>query len=91
MMTKDDTAQVAVQAEPCQKQAERLEVALHATYEMEAISRHLNVNLPMEQPEYQHLRSMVVRILNLNSVVMSVLGGDDGRSTQEMHDVVEGC
>ncbi|WP_272970169.1 hypothetical protein [Comamonas terrigena] len=73
------------------QQAERLDIALTASYEMEAISRHLNGNLPMEQPEYQHLRALVVRVLSLNSVVMSVLGGDDGRETEEMRNVVEGC
>jgi len=72
------------------QRVERLDIALTASYEMEAISRHLNVNLPMEQPEYQHLRALVIRVLNLNSVVMSVLGGDDGRETEEMRSVVEG-
>lgn len=73
-----------------EQQAERLDVALTASYEMEAISRHLNANLPMEQPEYLHLRALVVRVLHLNSVVMSVLGGDDDRETEEMRGVTGG-
>lgn len=72
------------------QRAERFAVALEATWEVEAISRHLNNELPMEQPEYQHLRALVVRVLHLNSVVMSVLGGDDGRETEEMRSVIEG-
>lgn len=71
--------------------ARRMDTALRATYEVDAIARHLNANLPMEQPEYQHLRSLVIRIFDLNSVVMSVLGDDDERSTAEISRVVDGC
>lgn len=73
-----------------EQQAERRDLALQCTYEVEAVTRHLNANLPMEQPEYQHLRALVIRILSLNSVAMSVLDDDDGRKTEEMHSVVEG-
>jgi len=72
------------------QRAERLAIALDASYEMEMVSRHLNKELPMEQPEYQHLRALVIRVLHLNSVVMSVLSGDDGRDTAEMRRVMEG-
>lgn len=72
------------------KKAKRMEMALHASFEVEAISRHLNRELPMEQPEYQHLRALVVRILSLNSVVLSVLDNDD-RATEELHEILEGC
>lgn len=70
---------------------ERLDLAIQATYEVEAIARHLNGALPTEQPEYQHLRSLVVRIFHLNSVVMSVLDGDCHREADEMRGVVRGC
>lgn len=73
------------------QETERLDAALRATCEVDAIARHLNANLPMEQPEYQHLRSLVIRIFDLNSVVMSVLGDDDCRSTAEMRGVLDGC
>ena len=76
---------------PDQEQSERQRAALSATFEMDAIARHLNGELPMEQPEYQHLRSLVVRIQQLNSVVMSVLGDDTDRSARELCTVVEGC
>ncbi len=76
---------------PKEMEAQRLRIALHATYEVDAIARHLNANLPMEQPEYQHLRSLVIRIFDLNSVVMSVLGDDDCRCTAEMRGVLDGC
>lgn len=69
--------------------AERKTLALHATYEMESIGLHLKENLPTEL-EYRHLRCMVLRILELNSVSMSVMGGDDGRETEDMRRVVEG-
>lgn len=71
-----------------EQKAERAELALHAAYEVEMVARHLNGEL---QPEYQHLRALVVRVLKLNSVVMSVLGDDDGRETEDMRRVVEGC
>ena len=76
---------------PAPEKAERQQAALSATFEMDAIARHLNGELPMEQPEYQHLRSLVVRIQQLNSVVMSVLGDDTDRSASELCNVVEGC
>ena len=76
---------------PDQEQSERQRAALSATFEMDAIARRLNGELPMEQPEYQHLRALVVRIQQLNSVVMSVLGDDKDRNARELGAVVEGC
>ena len=70
--------------------AERDELALFSAYEIEAVARHLKDNLPTEL-EYVHLRCLVLRILALNSVAMSALGGDDGRKTADMRRVVEGC
>lgn len=78
------------QANPAHN-SELLDLAIRATYEVEAIARHLNGALPTEQPEYQHLRSLVVRIFHLNSVVMSALSGDCCRDADEMRSVVRGC
>lgn len=72
-----------------EQKAKREELALFATYEIEAITTRLRDNLPTER-EYLHLRSMVLRVLELNSVAMSVLGGDDSRETTEIRSVVEG-
>lgn len=65
-------------------------IALHATHEVEMVALHLNRELPVEQSEYLHLRALVVRILDLNSVAMSFLGHDFDRDTEEMRRVVEG-
>ncbi len=72
------------------QQAERLEIALDVAFEIDAITRHLNANLPMELVEYQFLRSLVVRILSLNSLSLSVLSGDDGRTTDSMKKILAG-
>lgn len=76
---------------PKEAQAQRLRIARHATYEAEAIARHLNASLPIRHPEYQHLRALVVRLFDLNSVVMSVLDDDDCRCIAEMQGVLDGC
>lgn len=73
-----------------EQKAKREELALFATYEIESVSMHLRDNLPTE-PEYLFLHCMVLRILELNSVAMSVLGGEHDRDTAEMRRVVEGC
>lgn len=75
----------------CEQQRERLDVALDATYEIESIAIHLNACMPME-PASLFLRALVVRVLSLNGVVMSALGGEDDsdRSTGEMRRIVEG-
>ncbi len=72
-----------------EQQAERERLALFSTYEIDAIGQHLRGNLPKEL-EYRHLRCMVLRILELNSVAMSVMGCDDECATEEMRRVVEG-
>lgn len=72
-----------------EEHAAREEVALLATYEIDAIAMHLRSNLPTEI-EYGHLRCMVLRVLELNSIAMSVLGGDDARELKEMRGLVEG-
>lgn len=72
-----------------EQQAERLDAALRCAYEVESIAMHLNAHLPTE-PEYLFLRSMVLRILDLNSVAMSALGDDHDRTTLEMLSVIKG-
>lgn len=71
------------------QKAERDELALLSSYEIDSIGRHLKENLPAG-PEYLYLRCMVLRVIELSSVVMSVMGGDDTRKTEEMRSVVEG-
>lgn len=71
-------------------QSERLEFALQASYELEVVGRHVNRELQMEGPDYMHLRALAVRIVNLNSVVMSVLGGEDVLKTEDIQKLLEG-
>lgn len=70
------------------QRAERDELALFCTYEIESIGMHLRAHLPTE-PEYLFLRSMVLRVIELNSAAMSVLGGEDDRTTEELRRVLE--
>lgn len=72
-----------------EQQAERLETALQCSYEVESLARHLNGNLPTE-PDYMFLRALVLRICDLNNVVMSVLDGDQGRTMSEMQIIISG-
>lgn len=72
-----------------EQQTERLETALQCSYEVESLARHLNGNLPTE-PDYMFLRALVLRICELNNVVMSVLDGDPGRTTAELQSVING-
>lgn len=72
-----------------EQQAERLHLGLRASYEVDSIAMHMRDNLPAEQ-EYAYLRALVLRILDLNGVAMSVLGGDEGRSTAEMRRALAG-
>lgn len=72
-----------------EQEAERQRIALAATWEVDSLVRHLNATLP-DAEECMHVRAFAVRIRQLNSVVMSVLDCDHGRSTQQMDDIVEG-
>lgn len=72
-----------------EQKAEREELALFCAYEIDSIGLHLRDNLPAES-EYLYLRCMVLRILELNSVAMSVVGGNAMRQTEVMRSVVEG-
>jgi len=70
-----------------EQKAERLSAALQCTYEIESIAIHLNDHLPTE-PEYMFLRSLVLRIFDLNSVAMSALDKDQTRTTADMWSVI---
>lgn len=70
--------------------SQREDLPLLCAYEIESICVHLRDCLPTE-PEYLFLRSMVLRIFALNSVAMSVLGGDATRTTEELCFAVDGC
>lgn len=70
-----------------EQKAERLDAALQCAYEIESIAIHLNHHLPTE-PEYMFLRSLVLRIFDLNSVAMSVLDKDQVRTTADLWDVI---
>lgn len=71
-----------------EQQRERLDVAQAAADEIESIAMHLNANLPHEA-DYLFLRSMVLRIAQLNDVFMWFLDGDDG-DIVEMRDLMKG-
>jgi hypothetical protein len=68
---------------------ERADIALEATWEIDACIRLLRQELPTEA-EHLALTGLARRIEDLTSVVMSVLGRDDERKTQELHKVVRG-
>lgn len=71
---------------------ERADLALQATYEMEtligAIKREM-ANEDTSESEYL-LPLFLRRMADINCVAMSVLGGDDGRKTEEMREVIHG-
>lgn len=71
-----------------EQKAERLDAALQCAYEIESIAIHLNDHLPTE-PEYMFLRSLVLRIFELNSVAMSALDKDQTRATPDMWGVIK--
>ena len=70
------------------QEVERMRVALFATYQINALAEHLKGNLP-EESEYSFMGPLLARIIELDSVIMSVLGDDRGRSTEEMRGIVE--
>jgi len=70
----------------------RVGVACSASYEIEVIVQMLQRERS-EFPEFEFdilLSSMLRRISSLNSVIMSVVSGDDDRDTEEMQQVVHG-
>ena len=72
-----------------EEQAQRLNCALEATYEIESISRHLAQNLP-NGADQLFMRGLVLRLNELNSIAISVLGSDDSRDTSEMQKILTG-
>jgi hypothetical protein len=70
----------------------RLGLAYDATVEIEALSRRLirEIDDP-DQSEFERdmiQRTLVHRVSELSSVVMSVLGRDDNRETTDMRNIV---
>ncbi len=72
-----------------EEQAQRLNCALEATYEIESISRHLAQNLPNDADQL-FLRGLVLRLNQLNSIAISVLGNDNSRDTDDMQKTLTG-
>jgi hypothetical protein len=68
----------------------RTGLAREATAEIESLCTVLLRELSNVGPEDYALRGMVIRVKDLNSVVMSVVCDDDARDTEEMHHAVHG-
>ena len=66
---------------------ERASLALDATYEIEAVLTMVKRALPADA-NCIGIACLIRRIEDLNSVVMSALGADDNRDTEEMRAVV---
>lgn len=66
---------------------ERLRLALESSWQIEAIAGLINKELP-DMAECVPLRVLVKRIDALNGVIMSALGDDENRATEEMTEVV---
>jgi len=71
---------------PAQKR-DRASLALNATYEIEVVLDMLKRGLPADV-NCLGLAVLIRRVQDLNSVAMSVWGGDDTRPTDEMRTVV---
>ncbi len=71
--------------------AERLDVALDATYEIEHLCDATMV-LANESTSTDAIlfRGLAARVLALNSIIMSVVGKEDGRTTEDMKAVLFG-
>lgn len=71
--------------------AERAGIALNACYEIEAMLSHLLTQIPKDDKcDDLVWKTLLRRAKQLNSVVMSVHGGEDDRETAEMYEVVTG-
>lgn len=69
----------------------RQELAREASIEILALAKMLGRERKIENGEFTDLlRGSLIRIYDLGTVVLSVTGGDDGRETSEMHEVVFG-
>ncbi len=71
------------------EKAKRLVLAFDATAEIEASTNLLKGLLP-DDVDSLPLKAMVRRIHALNSVIMSIVSGEDDRATSEMNGVVHG-
>ncbi len=69
---------------------ERRRLAFDAAAQIDAMARV--ISREMEHDEFEHflLQPMLNRIKSLSSVVVSVHGGDDERTTEEMREVIHG-
>lgn len=73
--------------------AERAQVALDATHEVDALLAMLKREQALNEDPYTFglvLRSTLTRLDALNYVAMGVLGSEDGRTTEDMAKVVRG-
>lgn len=72
-------------------QAARISLAHGASNDIEALVGMMRREIFSEPDQLNAiLLNTLMRVRDLNSVVMSVVGGDDDRSTAEMHEVVLG-
>lgn len=71
---------------------ERQALALDAAGQIEALVGMLKREQEQDSSEFGYylLPPMLQRIKAVNSVILSVLGGDDGRKTEEMREVIHG-
>lgn len=71
--------------------ADRVELANEASVQIEALLDAIKHEAAFENDQFDVLlRALLPRLGVLNSVVMSVVGGDAGRTTEEMMVVVHG-
>lgn len=71
---------------------ERQRLALDAAGQIEALVGMLKREQEQDSSEFEHylLPPMLQRLKAVNSVILSVLGGDDCRKTEEMREVIHG-
>lgn len=71
--------------------ADRAEVAFHATHRLESLLRILHREKERDDSEFDIVLDETLRRANeLVSVIASVVGGDDARTTEDMSRVVYG-
>ena len=72
-------------------EATRMSLAHEASGDIEALVGMMRRELAAEPAQLGAiLCNTLLRVLALNSVIMSVIGGDDTRSTAEMFEVIHG-
>lgn len=67
---------------------ERMDTALEATWEIEAVAGCLLREIPTDADSL-HLRCLLRRIHKLNSTIMSLMG-DDNHPTEDLRKIVHG-